>query len=282
MEMTSAQSHSAESRVIAQHTQVVWPRFLAFIGDNLIASVLVGMVSNVFGTESGIVHSGPNFHFQSISYFPWGSTALGTVVELGVFFLYFTVQEALLGTTLCKALCRVYVVRTNGQPINVWAAIVRNLFLPIDLFLFIGALLIRFSFWHQRIGDRVAGTIVVGSESIATPFFTRRGARLRMIALGLIAVLFLGGTTAFNYFGRPPLEVQTLYQTQAAPFDSCVTHYTLGTPTRTLDSITYPVTYQINGGSVPSQTEVILLHWNGLLAGWQFQSGMGTNCPAAS
>ena len=279
MEMTSVPSHSAQSTIIAQQTQVVWPRFLAFLGDSLIISILVGIVSNVFGTETGIMHKGPSF--QITSSISWGTTTGGAIAALAVPLLYFTVQEALLGTTICKALCRVYVVRTNGQRITMWQAIVRNLFLPIDLFVFIGALLIRFSFWHQRIGDRVAGTIVVGSESVTTPFYTRQGARRRLISLGLIVALFIGGTTAFNYFGRPPLEVQRLYQTQSAPFESCVTGYTLGTPTRTVNTITYPVSYQITGGGVAPQTGLIMLVWNGV-GGWQFQYGMGANCPATS
>lgn len=286
MDATIAQSESAERLVIADHTQVVWPRFLAFIGDTIVISLLVGIAQNVYGTISAsYVTSG--YSFQSANNFTWvpfqTSTSSFTVPgAMLITLFYFTMQEWLFGATFGKAWFHLHVTGVDGQRLTFRAALLRNLLRPIDDIFFIGALLIRFSFWHQRIGDRVAHTIVVGNESLAAPLYSRRAIQRGLIFITVILALFMGVSAAFNYYGRPQVIVQGLHYAQSAPFEPCVTAYTLGAPTRTSDTITYPVTYQIDGGSAPAQQGSITLGWQGFLSGWQFQNGIGANCPTRS
>lgn len=85
---------------------------------------------------------------------------------------YFFILEAFWsGQTLGKRWMKLRVIRENGQPITFLSAAIRNLFRIIDVLpsgYFLGALV---SFFHprdKRIGDLVAGTIVVaeGGQSV--------------------------------------------------------------------------------------------------------------------
>ncbi len=79
---------------------------------------------------------------------------------------YFVVAEGLTSRTPGKALCGVVVVRRNGEPCGWSCAIVRNVFRIVDGFpyvlpYFIGALILGTSSDRRRLGDRIAGTVVV-------------------------------------------------------------------------------------------------------------------------
>jgi len=81
------------------------------------------------------------------------------------FFLYFILQEGLWnGLTLGKKICGLRVRMADGTPITVFAAITRNLirigdFLP-SLY-FAGLLAVISNPKSQRLGDLVAGTVVI-------------------------------------------------------------------------------------------------------------------------
>lgn len=80
-----------------------------------------------------------------------------------IFFAYYIVFEALYRATPGKMLLRLQVARDDGRSIS-WAdSTVRNLFRLIDgLILYIvGAAFVWLSARKQRLGDRVAGTVVV-------------------------------------------------------------------------------------------------------------------------
>jgi uncharacterized RDD family membrane protein YckC len=82
-------------------------------------------------------------------------------------FGYFIVLEATQGATLGKMALGLRVVKTNGAPIT-WAdSLIRNLLRIIDgLFGYlVGAILIWSSPLKQRLGDRVAHTVVVRRPS---------------------------------------------------------------------------------------------------------------------
>lgn len=77
----------------------------------------------------------------------------------GIFFEYFWG-----GQTPGKRLLGLRVRQEQGQPLTFFSAVVRNLLRLIDslpLFYLLGCLVIFFHPQHQRIGDLVAGTIVV-------------------------------------------------------------------------------------------------------------------------
>jgi uncharacterized RDD family membrane protein YckC len=89
------------------------------------------------------------------------------VLSLVVFFGCFIVGEALGGQTVGKRLVGVRVMRDTGAPCGWAAGILRNVLLIVDflpaLFL-VGFVTILVSRKRQRIGDLVAGTVVVSSH----------------------------------------------------------------------------------------------------------------------
>ncbi|HYU75014.1 MAG TPA: RDD family protein [Ktedonobacteraceae bacterium] len=119
----------------------VGPRFLALLIDTIIIGVVAGILSAIFRNSPGL--SG-------------GVTGLLALA-------YFIVLEATQGATLGKMALGLRVTRTDGAPISWTESIIRNLLRIIDgLFVYlVGAILIWTSPLKQRLGDRVAKTIVV-------------------------------------------------------------------------------------------------------------------------
>lgn len=75
---------------------------------------------------------------------------------------YFTLFEGLMrGQTPGKRWLGIRVIRDTGHAVTVSDAAARNLLLPIDLFGFLGILFIAIHPRAKRIGDLVAGTVVV-------------------------------------------------------------------------------------------------------------------------
>ena len=116
-------------------------RFLALLIDAIIIGVVAGILSVLFRDAPGL------------------SGLISAVIVFG----YFIVLEATQGATLGKMALGLRVVKTNGAPIT-WAdSFIRNLLRIIDgLFGYlVGAILIWTSPLKQRLGDRVANTVVV-------------------------------------------------------------------------------------------------------------------------
>ncbi len=119
----------------------VGPRFLALLIDAIIIGVVGGILGVIFRNSPGL--SG-------------GVTGLLALA-------YFIVLEATQGATLGKMALGLRVTRTDGAPISWTESIIRNLLRIIDgLFVYlVGAILIWTSPLKQRLGDRVAKTVVV-------------------------------------------------------------------------------------------------------------------------
>jgi uncharacterized RDD family membrane protein YckC len=78
---------------------------------------------------------------------------------------YFTAFESLWqGQTPGKRLAKIRVIRDNGQPEGVLQATLRAILRPVDDSLFLGFFCILFSQQEKRIGDWLAGTLVVQAE----------------------------------------------------------------------------------------------------------------------
>ena len=83
-------------------------------------------------------------------------------------FLYFPIVESIRGQTLGHRIVGIQVRDKSGDSIGFLQSLKRRIFDPIDLFVFfgfVGYLTVKNSEKHQRVGDIVAGTIVVGGES---------------------------------------------------------------------------------------------------------------------
>ena len=85
------------------------------------------------------------------------------VVATVVGFLYYIGLEALSGATLGKRIVGLRVVREDGGGIGWRESVIRNLLRLVDgLFLYlVGAVLVWTSAKRQRLGDRIAETVVV-------------------------------------------------------------------------------------------------------------------------
>jgi uncharacterized RDD family membrane protein YckC len=84
---------------------------------------------------------------------------------------YYLLQEWLWnGKTVGKALFRLRVVRTNGQPIGFWEAFGRNLLRVVDVSLSgIGLPCMMLNRGEKRFGDFLAGTMVILEQPIVPP-----------------------------------------------------------------------------------------------------------------
>lgn len=129
----------------------------------MIDSVILFMVNLTVFIVFGLVIFGKD----SESFLDTENMALAIVI-LFVFVLnlgYFLLQEAFWsGQTIGKRLMGLRVMRDNGQPITFLGAAIRNLFRMMDglpMGYFLGAVISFFHPQDKRLGDLVAGTIVV-------------------------------------------------------------------------------------------------------------------------
>ena len=121
----------------------VWPRCGAIIID----SILVGIVNYIVELA---------LHYSTLS------VILAIIISFG----YFCVMEATQGRTLGKMALGLKVVREDGSPISWNEAIIRNLMRIVDEIPYIipyllAAIMVWSSPTRQRLGDKVAKTVVV-------------------------------------------------------------------------------------------------------------------------
>ena len=94
-------------------------------------------------------------------------TAITFLIIFFIYIGYFVFFETLWqGQTPGKRIAKIRVVRDDGSPVSLQQATLRALLRPVDQILFIGAYLITFSKSEKRIGDLVAGTIVVQYQQV--------------------------------------------------------------------------------------------------------------------
>ena len=139
---------AAQPAVAGQNTRVLLRRLCAFLAD--MALVFAGCYLVL-----GIGRLGPS---------------LWPLVAFATFLLYRTGFEASIGRTPAKALFGIRVVGTplSAGSVGASRAVTRNLLLPIDLALIssvLGLLIPLATASNQRIGDLVAGTMVVAEDS---------------------------------------------------------------------------------------------------------------------
>jgi len=149
---------------LAPPYQGVAIRFVAILIDTIIIAIIGGILSAPFNALTVIPNSASGTATISLA------TAVGGLVSLAVFVLYFTLLEGHYGQTVGKMAVKIQVVReADGAPIDYSEAAVRTILRFLDLIPFIipyllGALLIWSSEEKQRLGDRVAHTVVLKAE----------------------------------------------------------------------------------------------------------------------
>lgn len=96
--------------------------------------------------------------------------AIGGLVFFVVIWGYWTGMElAWRGQTLGKRVLRIRVVKADGSPIGAYESAMRNLLRIVDFMPFcypIGLISMLVDPQHRRLGDRVAGTVLVREEQI--------------------------------------------------------------------------------------------------------------------
>ena len=129
-------------------------RAVAALIDLVLLSIVGYALASMTGgtTESG-------FRLAGAPFFAWLLVTLG----------YYIVLEQRFGWTLGKRLVGLRVVKLDGgAPLDWQAAIVRNVLRLVDglFFYLVGAIFIWTSRNRQRLGDRVAHTVVVRAASL--------------------------------------------------------------------------------------------------------------------
>jgi uncharacterized RDD family membrane protein YckC len=93
-------------------------------------------------------------------------SSLGLLMTFLIYVGYFVFFETLCqGQTPGKKRAKIRVIRDDGRPVRLPQATLRALLRPLDDFLFIGFFLIVFSKQEKRLGDWVAGTLVIQAQS---------------------------------------------------------------------------------------------------------------------
>jgi uncharacterized RDD family membrane protein YckC len=138
------------------------------IGSRLAAQIVDGIVLLIVFLLLGAAMFG-GFTFEL-----YGAEALSfQAVYALIGFLYFIVLEGVQGATLGKIAMKIRVVREDGSSCGLGPSIVRNILRIVDIlpFLYIvGMILIARSGKKQRLGDRVAKTVVVKTTQAPAPF----------------------------------------------------------------------------------------------------------------
>jgi uncharacterized RDD family membrane protein YckC len=249
-------------------------RLLALFADTVVISILDAILNGTFGitrVTSGVattVGSGGYTSFTTQTTVDWLWLALLWVT-------YYAVLEGLFGASVGKALAGLRVTDLQSRRIGWQAVIVRNLARLIDVLPFtyvLGGVLTLATRRHQRLGDLLAGTVVVPVAAVTGPALPPGARRRRVIGVTAVTLVLLAFCAAFAYFGRPPLVIEGAKNTGNGIFSGGVSSYTLGSPQWGTGTVTYPITYEM---ARTSQTcrGFITLNWNWSQAGWVFGSG---------
>ncbi|HEX8091683.1 MAG TPA: RDD family protein [Blastocatellia bacterium] len=141
-------------------------RFLAAAIDHLIQAGLILAVVILAGAATG---------WRLIALMSAWAAALSVLAVFAIYWGYFVVFETLWsGQTPGKRIMRLRVVREDGRPVRFFEVFVRNLLrLALDFQPFpsyaVGVISIIFSARSKRVGDFVAGTVVVKERATEAP-----------------------------------------------------------------------------------------------------------------
>jgi uncharacterized RDD family membrane protein YckC len=146
-------------------------RFIACAIDHTIQAlaltliVIASLILANFSTIERFLASAPK----------WVYAVMGILVFL-IFSSYFAFFEWIWsGQTPGKRWLKLRVIREDGRPITFWEAAVRNLLRTFDMmpypFYSIGLISVFYTTRDQRVGDMVAGTVVIREREAEAPAF---------------------------------------------------------------------------------------------------------------
>jgi len=148
-------------------------RFLACAVDHAIQIITIGVMILAFIVVANFSSFG-----NDLSSAPKWVYAVGIVVVFLLISGYFAIFEWLWnGQTPGKRWLKLRVIREDGRPITFFEAAVRNLLRDFDIMPFpfysIGLISVFASSKDQRVGDMVAGTVVVREREAEAPAFAQ-------------------------------------------------------------------------------------------------------------
>jgi uncharacterized RDD family membrane protein YckC len=148
-------------------------RFLACAIDHAIQTLAIGLI----GLSALILTSFPSIEHVIASAPKWvlAVVILVLFLILAGYFAFF--EWAWSGQTPGKRWLKLRVLREDGRPITFWEAAVRNLLRTLDMmpapFYSIGLISVFSTTRDQRVGDMVAGTVVVREREAEAPEFSQ-------------------------------------------------------------------------------------------------------------
>jgi uncharacterized RDD family membrane protein YckC len=152
---------------------------LASIGNRFLACAidhgLQGVTAILMFIAFALIANYSSFGNRLSNLPKWVQAVLIVVVFL-IFSSYFAFFEWIWnGQTPGKKLMKLRVIREDGRPITFWEAAIRNLLRTFDMmpapFYSIGLISVFVSSSDQRIGDVIAGTVVVREREAEAPAF---------------------------------------------------------------------------------------------------------------
>ena len=146
-------------------------RFLACAIDHTIQSLALGLI-----VITGLILSNVEAIQAMFTSAPKWVGAVMIILLFLTFSSYFAFFEWLWsGQTPGKRWMKLRVIREDGRPITFWEAAVRNLLRVLDMFPYpfysIGLISVFSTSRDQRVGDMVAGTVVVREREAEAPEF---------------------------------------------------------------------------------------------------------------
>lgn len=220
-------------------------RVLAVGIDLLVLSLVDVYINSVFGVTQ--VTSGSPVPTPGSGFTVWtSSTSVGWGWLALVWLVYYVGLEALFGATVGKWIERLRVTDRAGRRPPLRHLIVRNVVRVVDALpvgYVLGGSIALLSPWRQRLGDQLADTVVLPHEAIAEPWLSLAARRWRLLLVGVVLLACLASSATFFYYGRPPLVVQSLVNTQQMMFRDGVSAYTLSAPTWGSGTVTYQIAY---------------------------------------
>lgn len=152
-----------EQTLLEFHLAGIGSRFLACVIDTLIQALATFVLIVI--TVVAVAGAGATVSWGS----PW-VTAVAVILWFALYNGYFAFFEAVWnGQTPGKRLMQLRVIQQSGRPISVFQAIARNLLRTVDELPFlygIGCLTVMLNRQNKRLGDFVAGTVVVREKSL--------------------------------------------------------------------------------------------------------------------
>ncbi|GLV53693.1 hypothetical protein KDH_05450 [Dictyobacter sp. S3.2.2.5] len=269
--------------------RVFFTRVGAAIIDFIILSSLQIWISAIFGVADPAPGNNYSFDGDGFSLTFGGIPFIHPIWLYVIAFIYFFVQETLFGTTIGKLLFGLHVTGMRGERLSWLAALWRNLLRFLDMLplcYIIGLFSCCLSHGFQRVGDRVAHTLVLPIKGTPIASYPIQTMLKRYVALCVVVLALAGFSLNYMYYYRPPLDIQGWVNTNNAyQFTSSQTVPPCGkvsrqaddivvnrhirllqtkAPTWNGDTVTYPIVYS----DTVTCTAHITLNWHGFLHGW--------------